>query len=196
MRLNEICSLYLDNIIQVKGNHREKRWCFDILEEPDRPDKHLKILSSRRIVPIHDTLIDLGFIEFVELLKKRQPNRQRLFQELKLSEGSYIRNVSRFFNRRYLPKLGLKTDRKTFHSLRHTVIDHLTQKGVEINYIQDLVGHSQGNVTQGRYGKGFNPGILFNKCVKKILYQTSHMRVIDFKILRMDWKKLIPNRDW
>ncbi len=41
MRLNEICSLYLDNIIQVKGNHREKRWCFNILEEPDRPDKHL-----------------------------------------------------------------------------------------------------------------------------------------------------------
>ena len=85
---------------------------------------------------------------------------------------------------------------KNFHSLRHTVIDHLTQKGVEINYIQDLVGHSQGNVTQGRYGKGFNPGILFNKCVKKILYQTSHMRGIDFKILRMDWKKLIPNSDW
>ena len=112
MRLNEICSLYLDNIIQVKGNHREKRWCFNILEEPDRPDKHLKTLSSRRIVPIHDTLIDLGFIEFVELLKIKQPNRQRLFQELKLSEGSYIRNVSRFFNRRYLTKLGLKTERK------------------------------------------------------------------------------------
>ena len=86
MRLNEICSLYLDNIIQVKGNHREKRWCFNILEEPDRPDKHLKTLSSRRIVPIHDILIDLNFLEFIELLKKRHTNRKRLFQELKLSE--------------------------------------------------------------------------------------------------------------
>jgi integrase len=191
MRLNEICSLYLDNIIQSKGNHREKRWCFNILEEPDRPDKHLKTLSSRRIVPIHDTLIDLGFIEFIELLKKRHINRQRLFQELKLSEGSYIRNVSRFFNRRYLTKLGLKTDRKTFHSLRHTVIDHLKQQGIDVSFINELVGHSSGNIDLDRYGKGYNSDILYNKCVKKILYQTSQNRGIDFKSLKVDWKKII-----
>ena len=196
MRLNEICSLYLDNIIQVKGNHREKRWCFNILEEPDRPDKHLKTLSSRRIVPIHDILIDLNFLEFVELLKQRHKNRQRLFQELKLSEGSYIRNVSRFFNRRYLTKLGLKTERKTFHSLRHTVIDHLKQQGIDVSFINELVGHSSGNIDLDRYGKGYNSDILYNKCVKKILYQTSQNRGIDFKSLKMDWKKLISNRDW
>ena len=196
MRLNEICSLYLDNIIQVKGNHREKRWCFNILEEPDRPDKHIKALSSRRIVPIHDTLIDLGFIEFIELLKKRHTNRKRLFQELKLSEGSYIRNVSRFFNRRYLTKLGLKTERKTFHSLRHTVIDHLKQQGIDVSFINELVGHSSGNIDLDRYGKGYNSDILYNKCVKKILYQTSHMRGIDFKSLKIDWEKIITTRVW
>ena len=196
MRLNEICSLYLDNIIQVKGNHREKRWCFNILEEPDRPDKHLKTLSSRRIVPIHDILIDLNFLEFVELLKKRHTNRKRLFQELKLSEGSYIRNVSRFFNRRYLTKLGLKTERKTFHSLRHTVIDHLKQQGIDVSFINELVGHSSGNIDLDRYGKGYNSDILYNKCVKKILYQTSQNRGIDFKSLKMDWKKIITTRVW
>ena len=196
MRLNEICSLYLDNIIQVKGNHREKRWCFNILEEPDRPDKHIKTLSSRRIVPIHDTLIDLGFIEFVELLKKRHKNRQRLFQELILSEGSYIRNVSRFFNRRYLTKLGLKTERKTFHSLRHTVIDHLKQQGIDVSFINELVGHSSGNIDLDRYGKGYNSDILYNKCVKKILYQTSQNRGIDFKSLKLDWGKIITTRVW
>jgi integrase len=196
MRLNEICSLYLDNIIQVKGNHREKRWCFNILEEPDRPDKHLKTLSSRRIVPIHDILIDLNFLEFVELLKQRHKNRQRLFQELKLSEGSYIRNVSRFFNRRYLTKLGLKTERKTFHSLRHTVIDHLKQQGIDVSFINELVGHSSGNIDLDRYGKGYNSDILYNKCVKKILYQTSQNRGIDFKSLKLDWKKIITTRVW
>ena len=65
LRLNEICSLYLDNIIQDKVNGRKKIWCFNILEESDRPDKHLKTLSSKRVVPIHDTLIDLGFLEFL-----------------------------------------------------------------------------------------------------------------------------------
>jgi len=196
LRLNEICSLYLDNIIQEKVNGRKKIWCFNILEEPDRPDKHLKTLSSKRVVPIHDTLIDLGFIEFVELLKKRHTNRQRLFQELKYGEGSYIRNVSYFFNKKYLPLLGLKTDKKNFHSIRHTVVDHLKQRLVDISFINELVGHHHGNIDLDRYGKGFTTDIIYNKCVKKINYETSHTRGIDFKSLKMDWKKIITTRVW
>jgi integrase len=196
MRLNEICSLYLDNIIQEKVNGRKKIWCFNILEEPDRPDKHLKTLSSKRVVPIHDTLIDLGFIEFVELLKKRHTNRQRLFQELKYGEGSYIRNVSYFFNKKYLPLLGLKTDKKNFHSIRHTVVDHLKQRLVDISFINELVGHHHGNIDLDRYGKGYTTDIIYNKCVKKINYETSHTRGIDFHSLKMDWKKIILNRVW
>ena len=196
LRLNEICSLYLDNIIQEKVNGRKKIWCFNILEEPDRPDKHLKTLSSKRVVPIHDTLIDLGFIEFVELLKKRHTNRQRLFQELKYGEGSYIRNVSYFFNKKYLTLLGLKTDKKNFHSIRHTVIDHLKQKLVDISFINELVGHHHGNIDLDRYGKGYTTDIIYNKCVKKINYETSHTRGIDFHSLKMDWKKIILNRVW
>jgi integrase len=196
MRLNEICSLYLDNIIQEKVNGRKKIWCFNILEEPDRPDKHLKTLSSKRVVPIHDTLIDLGFIEFVELLKKRHTNRQRLFQELKYGEGSYIRNVSYFFNKKYLPLLGLKTDKKNFHSIRHTVVDHLKQRLVDISFINELVGHHHGNIDLDRYGKGFTTDIIYNKCVKKINYETSHTRGIDFKSLKMDWGKIITTRVW
>ena len=196
MRLNEICSLYLDNIIQDKVNGRKKIWCFNILEEPDRPDKHLKTLSSKRVVPIHNTLIDLGFIEFVELLKKRHTNRQRLFQELKYGEGSYIRNVSYFFNKKYLPLLGLKTDKKNFHSIRHTVVDHLKQRLVDISFINELVGHHHGNIDLDRYGKGYTTDIIYNKCVKKINYETSHTRGIDFNSLKLDWKKLILNRVW
>jgi len=196
LRLNEICSLYLDNIIQEKVNGRKKIWCFNILEEPDRPDKHLKTLSSKRVVPIHDTLIDLGFLEFVELLKKRHTNRQRLFQELKYGEGSYIRNVSYFFNKKYLPLLGLKTDKKNFHSIRHTVVDHLKQRLVDISFINELVGHHHGNIDLDRYGKGYTPDIIYNKCVKKINYETSHTRGIDFKSLKMDWGKIILNRVW
>ena len=196
MRLNEICSLYLDNIIQDKVNGRKKIWCFNILEEPDRPDKHLKTLSSKRVVPIHDTLIDLGFIEFVELLKKRHTNRQRLFQELKYGEGSYIRNVSYFFNKKYLPLLGLKTDKKNFHSIRHTVVDHLKQRLVDISFINELVGHHHGNIDLDRYGKGYTTDIIYNKCVKKINYETSHTRGIDFKSLKLDWGKIITTRVW
>ncbi len=181
----------MDNIREIGGNHRNKKWCFDIVEEPDRPDKHLKTKSSRRIVPIHDTLLNLGLIEFIELLRKKDPMRERLFQELKISEGSYIKNVSTFFNKRYLPSLGIKTDKKNFHSFRHTVSDHLKQKGIEPHFINELLGHSSGNIDLDRYGKGYNPDIIYNKCVKKISYQTSQKRWIDFKSLKMDWKKII-----
>ena len=191
LRLGEITSLYLDNIKEISGNHREKRWCFDIVEEPDRPDKHLKTLSSRRIVPIHNTLLDLGFVEFIELLKKKDPTRERVFQELPYRSGNYNQNVSRWFNTRYLPSLSLKTDKINFHSFRHTVSDHLKQKGIEPHFVNELLGHTTGNIDQDRYGKGYNPDILYNNCVKKILYQTSVNRPIDFKSLKMDWKKII-----
>jgi integrase len=186
----------LDNIIQEKVNGRKKIWCFNILEESDRPDKHLKTMSSKRVIPIHDTLIELGFLEFVELLKTRHTNRQRLFQELKYGEGSYIRNVSYFFNKKYLNLIGLKTDKKNFHSIRHTVIDHLKQKLVVISFINELVGHQHGNIDLDRYGKGYTSDILYNKCVKKINYETSHTRGIDFISLKMDWEKIILNRVW
>ena len=191
LRLGEITTLYLDNIKEIIGNHREKRWCFDIVEEPEREDKHLKTKSSRRIVPIHNTLLKLGLIEFIELLKKKDPSRERLFQELKLSEGTYNKNVSTFFNKRYLPSLGLKTDKKNFHSLRHVVSDCLKQKGVEPHFINELLGHSTGNIDLERYGKGYNPDILYNKCVKRIFYETSQKRGIDFLSLKLDWEKII-----
>ena len=192
MRLGEICPLYLDNVRRVEGHHRKRRWCFDIVEEPNRTDKRLKNQSSRRVVPIHDILIEqLGFIEFIELLKKKDPKRERLFQELLYREGNYNKNVSTFFNKRYLPSLGLKTDKKNFHSLRHTVSDHLKQKGVEPHFINELLGHSSGNIDLERYGKGYNPDILYNKCVKKIFYETSHKRGIDFKSLKVDWNKIV-----
>jgi hypothetical protein len=53
------------------------------------------------------------------------------------------------------------------------------------------MGHSSGNIDLDRYGKGYNPDILFNKCVKKIVYQTSQKRGIDFLSLKLDWKKII-----
>ena len=133
----------------------------------------------------------------VELLKKRQIGRDRLFRELKYGENGYTRNVSYFFGQ-YLKKLRIKSeDRKLdFHSFRHTLIDHLKQKGIDFSFINEYVGHKQGNIDLDRYGKGYNPDILYNKCVSKIVFETYHTRVIDFKILRMNWEKIVPQKDW
>ena len=99
--------------------------------------------------------------------------------------------MTRFFNERYLPKLGIKKPTLSFHSLRHTTINNLKQKGIDIHFINAMMGHSQGNIDLERYGKGYNPDILFNKCVNKIVYETSHTRKIDFHSLKLDWKKIL-----
>ena len=76
------------------------------------------------------------------------------------------------------------------------MIDHLKQQGIDVSFINELVGHSSGNIDLDRYGKGYNSDILYNKCVKKILYQTSQNRGIDFISLKLDWKKIITTRVW
>ena len=185
MRLGEICPLYLDNIKKVKT-----RWCFNLQEEEGRDDKGLKTISSRRILPIHDNLIEIGLIEFIEILKKKYPKREKMFEELPFVAGSYNKKPSRWWNERYLTKLGIKTKTKNFHSIRHTVIDHLKQKGIEVNLINELTGHSTGNIDVDRYGSGYDPSLIYRKCIKRISYKVGK-KSIDFKSLKVDWKKII-----
>ena len=192
-RVNEICSLYLDNIIQRQGKNTGARFqCFNLVEEPDRPQKRLKTLSSRRILPIHDTLIELGFIEFVKLLR-RDKNRERLFEELKYTSSGYANSVQKFWNERYSKRVNVSEDsqrnRTTFHSLRHTVTDLLKQANVDTKFINEHQGHSQKNIDLDRYGKAYDVEILYENCTKKIVYESSRGRRIDFSGLKVDWEK-------
>ena len=43
MRMGEITQFYLDNIKEVKGNQRNKRWCFGIVVEQERTANTSKI---------------------------------------------------------------------------------------------------------------------------------------------------------
>ena len=42
-----------------------------------------------------------------------------------------------------------------------------------------MMGHSQGNIDLDRYGKGYNPDLIYNKCVKHLHFETSHARGIE-----------------
>jgi len=194
-RINEICSLYLDNIIKLKGkNSGRDIWCFNLLEEEYRSDKRLKNSSSRRIIPIHDEILNLDFLEFVNILERKK--RDRLFEELKSYKGhNYANSVQRFWNERYTRDLGIETDadgkRVTFHSLRHAVADTLKQANVETKFINEHQGHSQGNIDLDRYGKNYDAEILYENCTKKIVYESSRGRKINFSALKVDWGKYL-----
>ena len=83
-----------------------------------------------------------------------------------------------------------KTYKNNFHSIRHKFLDRRKHKGVEISLIDELAGHHHWNIDLDRYGKGYNLDIIYNKCVNKINYETSHTRGLDFKSLKLGWKNI------
>ena len=175
-RINEICQLHLSDIKQVDG-----LWCMEInanSEDKENP-KRLKNKASERLIPLHDKLIELGFIDFVK--EQRKTKVVRLFEGLyyNINDG-HSRKAGRWFNEQYLrKKLQITDPAKSFHSFRHTVADRLKQLGVAESFISELLGHSSGDsMTFGRYGKRYQPKVLMEEAVKRIEYG------IDFKGLK------------
>lgn len=153
-RLNEIAQIHLSDIREVEGI-----WCFDLND--DGETKKLKTDTSRRCVPIHSRLIDLGVLKHVQAL--RESGVQKLFQDFTYCQkNGWGRSLGRWFNDRFLVKLGIKDKGVSFHVFRHTVITGLYQAGVEEPIIQTIVGHERLGVTQKHY---FNAG-----------YKTSQLR--------------------
>ena len=145
----------------------------------------LKNIHSERIIPIHPTIKELGFLDYCDYLRKQ--NKDRVFYELNKGRDGYGRNIGRFFTS-YLKKIGVyKFQSKVFHSLRHTFITNLLQNGVREEVVNGLDGHKQKTMSTTVYFKGgFPPEILFKEGISKINYEG-----INFGKLKIDWKKII-----
>lgn len=142
-RLNEVAQLEIKDIKQLEG-----AWCFDFNDEGDR--KSVKNAASIRVTPIHQQLIQLGFLDYVNSLPERA--NQKLFPTFTYDQkNGWGRHLSRHFNNVLLPKLGMKSNELVFHSLRHTVITQLMRAGVDEPIAQSIVGHTRKGVTQQRY---------------------------------------------
>jgi integrase len=76
--------------------------------------------SNRRIVPVHSTLIALGFE--TRVAKLRAAGAKHFFPEWYTAgnrTGRFGRFIPRWFNEHYKVKLGIADKLKVFHSLRH-----------------------------------------------------------------------------
>ena len=141
-RLEELCQLRVDDFIFEQG--------FQCIRIDDRREgQNLKNASSRRVLPLHPALIDLGLLQHVESV--RANGADRLFSELEAVRGKLGHAPSKWFGR-YKIKRGITNTRKTFHSFRHTIIDDLRDAGVQDSLIKRIAGHEDGAVTFGIYG--------------------------------------------
>lgn len=141
-RLEELCQLRLDDFVEQQGIP-----CIRI--DDSREGQNLKNSSSRRTLPLHPTLIDMGLLDHVESV--RNTGADCLFPELAPVRGKLGHAPSKWFGR-YKTKRGVTDPRRTFHSFRHTLIDDLRDAGVQDSLIKRIAGHEDRAVTFSVYG--------------------------------------------
>lgn len=174
-RRNEIASLLPDD---VKYDELSGIWYFDITDE-EEAGKGLKTDAAKRVVPIHSRLLELGFLDFVEeargmkgKIKNKHGYEARLLYKLTYTDhDKWGRNLGRWFNDNYLAELGLKTDKKTLHSLRHSFITYLSASGADNAIVKSIVGHEADTVTTQvytHYGVEHLP--VFKEAIGKLPY--------------------------
>jgi integrase len=149
MRLNEICQLYVEDVQEVEGV-----WCFDINDEKD---KRVKNAASKRMVPIHPKLVELGLVKYC--LQQKKAGVGRLWMNLYHTRDGHSHAFSHWYQRHN--RKHVTTDPlKVFHSFRHTVANTLKQAGVAEGVIAEILGHANHSITTGRYGKRYRPAVL------------------------------------
>jgi len=147
MRLDEICQLHADDVRQVDGI-----WCLDV---NSRGEKKIKTASSRRCVPIHPFLLEIGFLKYWQTVC--DAGLPRVWMSLKRNKNGFGGTFSKRFGDFHRAKVTMDR-RVVFHSFRHTVADELKQKGVRDAIVCALLGHKHnGSESSCRYGKAYQP---------------------------------------
>ncbi|MEC7188461.1 MAG: site-specific integrase [Pseudomonadota bacterium] len=130
MRLQEILQLHVTDIYQSQDY-----WLIDLNET--HADKKLKTDQSKRVIPMHPDLVEIGLISFKE--RQEEKGRERLFPDATLSgDGTYSSTYPKWFSR-YLRNIGIKTDKTSFHSFRHNMKDFFFgQQAFLTNYLSTI----------------------------------------------------------
>jgi len=145
MRLEEIGQLTKDDI-----KRQDDIWFFNLDHAPNK-GRVLKNESSRRQIPVHSRLIELGFLDLVS------GSTGRLFPDLSSAGARQLTaSWSQWFGRYLRQVIGIADRRKTFHSFRHTFKDLCREAGISKDLHDRLTGHSSQDVGDG-YGSGMYP---------------------------------------
>ena len=189
-RLNELCQLYVDDI-------KKEGKIYYMIFTDERKDQHIKNKSSKRIVPIHPKLMEMGFEEYYLSVKAKR--HERLFYQLSYSDANhYTDKMSKWFGR-YLDELGIKSKRKVFHSFRHTVKPELRDAGVGQEYQNAICGWEGRDTGERTYGSTFKINVLYNEiCKLKYPFLDENLKKIKQRELpaRISLQiRLYPNKD-
>ncbi|AOD15975.1 site-specific integrase [Xanthomonas fragariae] len=132
-RVNEAAQLYVDDIGKV-GDF------WGVHFRAAKPDQRLKNPHSSRFVPLPTSLIEAGFLVYVDEVKRA--GFERLFPHLPYNaENGYGDALGDQF-RAYAIKRGLTQRLKSFHCFRHTLSNALVNEhSISLPISQQITGH-------------------------------------------------------
>jgi integrase len=143
-RRGELASLTVKDVRKVDGVV-----AFTFIAEK-ATGKTLKTRSSARTVPVHLQLVKLGFLAYVDKVRRGHGESAWLFSQVAPNVPGGLKAWTKWFNR-YLRSIGITDKRKVFHSFRHNFKDALRSGGVPEDLNDALTGHSNMSVGRG-YG--------------------------------------------
>jgi integrase len=178
-RLNEIASIKHADI----SKYSPGKYAFKIRDG--------KTLASKRIVPIHLDIVNLGFIEYLEDVKSNWPDAELIFPYLKAASKNGFGNLpGRDFS-------ALKTnlelgDDKVFHSFRKTLISCLQFNGCAEEHRKLYVGHSEGDTKEDVHSQVYSTGKFNPEAIEQLVFK--HLRYNDYLKFNLTIKPYIRNR--
>jgi integrase len=188
-RRAEVSQLLIRDVAQLPDG----RWYIDITD--DDYSKNVKNDNARRTVPLHPTLIEIGFLDYLNEVKAAKQGPE-LFPGVEANKHGEKGNAVGNAWRRYLVRRGLRTeqakdenpDTLTFHSLRHTAISVLREAGVPYDLRCQMVGH-EAEGQQADYGGAASVAALAEKVLPVFMYPGLDFSKLRYKVGSLDIKK-------
>ncbi|NKI93491.1 site-specific integrase [Rhizobacter sp. SG703] len=175
-RIEEVAQLRIEDIQRINGS-----WSLRICDLGD--DQTIKTPGSFRRVPLHDALVQLGFLKYAA--EQARAGAGRVFPSLSNDNANRIWSnaLGKWWNR-YIDGIGLSDSRLDYHSFRYTFRQQCSLCGIENETRDALTGHWVSNNDSGRtYMKAENRQYPYPKLVeamKSLRYdelQVSHLFV-------------------
>jgi integrase len=189
-RVNEICQL--NPQYDIVEDEKTGVWYFNLTEETpggDGVDKSHKNESSKRKVPIHSKLIELGLLDYCERAKKA--GHDRIFNGWKPKQGKASYYAEEFF-RDYLKDINLRDDKTVkkkvlgMHCLRSTFASHYVLRRVKegvtrnqaMSEIRPIIGHADGVTDEDGKDLSITAGYIDKDILKEVLENLVDLRSI------------------
>ncbi len=143
-RVNELCQI--NPQVDILKDESSGVWYLNITERSEAAEnvtKRVKTKSSRRKVPLHSRLIEMGFLDYVDDLKKL--GKKLLFSGFEPGNGRAASEAEKWF-RQFLRDIGLRDETHGarivgMHAFRSTLLNRAANQGV-VN-AEAITGHAQ-----------------------------------------------------